>query len=458
LARSTQIELIAIDDESLTLDFIEAALAQPGLNISRFNNPLQGWDAIQQIHPDIVILDQVMPQMGGMELLGRIVEWDPTLDAVILSGEYSTELAVEAIQKGACDYLTKPIMPATLRERIDLLIAAAKKRRHTGRLEEELLDASKFGDMIGRSAPMLDVFALVRRIAPHFRSVLVSGPTGTGKELVARALHQMSPVRARPFVVCNCAAIVETLFESELFGHVRGSFTGATQDRAGHFESADGGTLFLDEIGEVPLKMQAKFLRALQNGEFQRVGSSLMRRVTVRVIAATNRDLRAMVRAQEFREDLFYRLSMLEIQLPPLSDRREDLPLLSRHFVEHFAKQTDKEVHGLTRRAQMILSRYSWPGNIRELENVIGHACMMTEKDLIDVGDLPEYVRSRNDSGEGQNRLTLEEVENRHVRYILEQTDGNKQLAAEILGISRATLYRFLSAKEDCAPTTRDAT
>jgi two-component system, NtrC family, response regulator HydG len=223
LALSTQIELFAIDDDPLMLDFIEGVLAQPGLHISRWNNPQQGWESLRQIHPDIVVLDQNIPELNGMELLGRIVEWDPTIEVVMLSGEYSTELAVKAIQKGACDYLTKPIMPVALRERLDLLIEAAKKRHHTGRLEGESLDASKFSDMIGRSVPMLDVFALVRRIAPHFRSVLVSGPTRTGNELVARALHQMSPVRAKPFVVCNCAAIVETLFESELFGHVRGS-------------------------------------------------------------------------------------------------------------------------------------------------------------------------------------------------------------------------------------------
>ena len=458
MALPAPVELVAIDDDPHVLDFVESALAQPGLNISRFGNALKGLEFICRARPDIVIVDQVMPEMEGMELLRRVVEWDPAIDVVLLSGEYSTELAVEAIQKGACDYLTKPITPAALRERINLLVAVARKRRRASPLELELLNACTFGGMIGRSAAMADVFALVRRIAPHFRSVLVTGATGTGKELAARALHEMSPVSARPFVVCNCAAIVETLFESEMFGHVRGAFTGATQDRAGLFEAADGGILFLDEIGEVPLKMQAKFLRALQSGDIQRVGSSATRRVNLRIVAATNRDLRAMVRAQEFREDLFYRISMLEIKLPPLTDRREDTPLLCRHFVGQFAKHMNKDVGGLTRRAQTVLSRYAWPGNVRELENVIGHACMMAETDLIDIGDLPERLRARHDQNEMRGGLTLEEVDNRHVRYILDQTGGNKQLAAEILGISRATLYRFLSTVEAALLSAESAT
>ena len=441
--------MVAIDNDPLLLDFIQEVLARPGVNLSRFEDALKGWEYIRRARPDIVILDQFMPAMDGMELLERIFDWDPTIDVILLSGDDSTQLAVEAIHKGACDYLTKPITPAALRERIDLLISTTQKSRRMGAVEGESAENSQFGEIVGRSAVMFDVFTLVRRIAPHYRSVLVTGATGTGKELVARAIHQVSPVSSKPFVVCNCAAIVETLFESELFGHVRGSFTGATQDRAGLFEAADGGTLFLDEIGEVPVRMQAKFLRALQSGEFQRVGSSVTRRVNVRVIAATNRNLREMVRNHEFREDLFYRLSMMEIHLPSLSERTGDLPLLCRHFIDRFAKQTNKDVRRLTRRAQTLLSRYTWPGNIRELENVIGHACMMADTELIDIGDLPEYVRAGNAVGESQDRLTLEEVETRHVRQILDQTGGNKQLAAEILGISRATLYRFLSAKDE---------
>jgi DNA-binding NtrC family response regulator len=390
-----------------------------------------------------------MPGINGMELLDRIVEWDSAIEVVLLSSEYSTERAVEAIRKGACDYLTKPISAAILRERIGTLIALSNTRIRTSQLSSEMLSTSRFGEMVGGSPPMLDVYSRIRRIGPHFRIALITGATGTGKELVARALHKYSPVNSKPFIVCNCAAIVETLFESELFGYVRGAFTGAMQDRAGFFEAADGGTLFMDEIGEIPLHLQSKLLRVLQNNEVQRVGSHALRKIDVRVVAATNRDLREMANKKVFREDLFFRLSMLEIKLPTLAERKEDLPLLQKFFLDLFAIQFGRSVKGLTRRAQSVLSRYFWPGNIRELQNVIGHGCMMATGDLIDLPDLPEYLHSRESAREGQGLLTLEEVEKRHVHSVLAQVGGNKLEAAEILGISRATIYRILSQKEE---------
>jgi DNA-binding NtrC family response regulator len=442
------VKLVTVDDDPLVLDFLQSALTQPELQISRSSDPAEAWELIRRVHPDIVVLDLVMPGMSGMELLERIVEWDPSIDVVLLSGEYSTERAVEAIQKGACDYLTKPISAGLLRERIGALIAVTHARIRTQRLADEMLDTSRFGEMVGGSPLMIEVYSRIRRISPHYRIALITGATGTGKELVARALHKASPVSNKPFVVCNCAAIVETLFESELFGYVRGAFTGAMQDRAGLFEAADGGTLFLDEIGEIPLHLQSKLLRVLQNNEIQRVGSHMLRKVDVRVIAATNRDLREMSAKKLFREDLFYRLSMLEIKLPTLAERKEDLPLLQSHFLEYFAAQLGQTVKGVTRRAQSVLSRYFWPGNIREFQNVIGHACVMAATDMIDIPDLPEYLHTRESSRDGQGLLTLEEVEKRHVHSILAQVGGNKQEAAEILGISRATIYRILSQKE----------
>jgi len=365
------ISLLAIDDDPGSLELIRYTLAQDGLEIITAVAPQQGLELILRLHPQIVLLDLRMPQMNGIELLERIIEADPGTDVILITAHQSIESAVEAIQKGAFDYLTKPLSLERLRGLVGKLVADARDRHRALQLDRQLLDAYQYEGMIGRSPLLLEVFARIRRVAPHFRTALITGTTGTGKELVARALHRRSPVASGPFAVCNCSAVVETLFESELFGYVKGAFTGATQDKIGLFEYAQGGTLFLDEIGDMPLATQAKLLRVLESREIQRVGSPAARKVDMRIVAATNRDLRAMVADKQFREDLYYRLSMVEIPLPPLADRKEDLPLLERYFVERFAAQYDKLIRGLTRRAQALLARYSWPGNVRELENVL---------------------------------------------------------------------------------------
>jgi len=443
------VRIVAVDSDAHTLEFLETALAGENTEVMCCETPDEGWETVRTIRPDIVILDHNLPCVTGMDLLTRIANWDPAINVILLSSEFNRDLAVEAIQKGSANFLTKPISFEELREKVQPLIEAAERRRPTGSLAPQLLKESRYCDIIGNSTAMIQTFAMIARIAPHFQSVLVTGPTGSGKELVARALHRMSPVKDKPLLICNCAAIVETLFESELFGHVRGSFTGATADRAGLFELADGGALFLDEFGELPLTTQAKFLRVLQNGEVQRVGSNRVRKVNVRVLAATHRDIPRMVREKQFREDLYYRLSMLEIRLPPLSERREDLPLLTRHFVELYSRRTGKEIQGVTRRVQTVFSRYHWPGNVRELENVLGYACIMTDGSVIDVHDLPERIRSSAGEDDQRGLLTLAEVERRHVRFVYEEVAGrNKLLAAEILGISRATLYRFLGEQQ----------
>ena len=394
-----------------------------------------------------------MPKLNGMEILERILAFAPMTDVVLMTGQYTTESAVEAIQKGASDYLPKPISVDKLRARIDKLADDARRAERALQLNIESAGLLSFEDMVGRSVQMLEVYTRVRRVAPHFRTALITGPTGTGKEMVAHALHRLSPATSGPFVVCNCSAIVETLLESELFGHLKGAFTGADKDKVGMFEYAHGGTLFLDEIGEMPVQMQAKLLRVLQNQEIQRVGSPATKRVDVRVVAATHRDLRSLVGKQHFREDLYYRLAMVEIKLPPLVERAEDLPLLERFFLEKFAKQYNKPVASLTRRAQIVLARHGWPGNVRELENVIGHACMMSDGSFIDVGDLPDYLGQPGDSTarpafDDDATLTLEELERRHARRVLDRVGGNKVRAAEVLGVSRTMLYRLLSGKE----------
>jgi DNA-binding NtrC family response regulator len=439
------LRLVVIDDDPKNLKFVNFILANAGLEIHTASEPQEGLDLIRRLRPQIVLTDLVMPGVQGMELLQKIVEFDPGIDVILMTGYYSTESAVEAVQKGAADYFPKPFSPEKLRQRIGLIVEEAKRRQRSSTLENELLENFQFEGIIGRSPLMLDLFSKIRRVAPHFRSVLITGPTGAGKELVAKALHQLSGSGKR-FVAVNCSSITESLAESELFGHVKGSFTGANQDKVGVFEYADGGTAMLDEIGEMPLQMQAKLLRVLQNHEVQRVGSPAVTKVDVRVVAATNRDLHEMSRQGKFREDLYFRLSAVELKVPSLAQRPEDLPLLERHFLKAFAAQYNKSVSGLTRRAQTVLARYRWPGNIRELQNVIEHACMMTESDVIDVRDLPERVQNQAAAADADYEvlMSIDQLERRHAQRVLDHVGGNKVRAAEVLGISRTHLYQLL--------------
>ncbi len=454
------ISLVIIDDNLGSLELLSTALAQDGVEILCASDPEDGLDLVFNRHPQIVITDLVMPKMSGMDILKRIVDFDPAIEVVLITSHYSTESAVEAIRKGAADYLNKPVSLPDLRARISTLLDDVRRQRQTLGLEDQMLVSAQFEGIVGRSPQMWEMFSRIRRVAPHFRAVLVNGETGTGKDLVASALHRLSPACSGHLVVLNCSTVVETLFESELFGHVRGAFTGANQDKIGLFEHANNGTLFLDEIGDMPLAMQAKLLRALQNQEVQRVGSLSARKVNVRVIAATHRDLRKAVAENLFREDLFYRLSMVEIRVPRLRERLNDLPLLVAHFVAVFAKQYGKEVSGLTRRAQILLASHSWPGNVRELENVIGHGCMMTFGELVDITDLPEYLRFQSElTTAGAERVTgrddtrylhcpdgthpivaLEEHEKRLLQGALAQADGNQSQAARSLRIGRDAL------------------
>ena len=395
-----KISIVIIDDNAASLELLSTALASDEVSVFTSEDPEEGIEIIFRERPQIVITDLVLPDTSGLEVLDRVVAFDPAIDVVVITAQDSSEAAVEAIRRGAADYLTKPVPIALLRDRISRLADDARRRHLAFSLDPEMVDAAHFEGMIGRSPALWEMFARIRRVAPHYRTVLIGGETGTGKELVAGALHRLSPVANGRFVVLNCSAVVEDLFESELFGHVRGAFTGAAQDKAGLFEHADKGTLFLDEIGDMPLSTQAKLLRVLQNQEVQRVGSLTARRVDVRVISATHRDLREAVAAKQFREDLYYRLTMVEIRTPALEAHMEDLPLLIRHFVARFTREYGKEIEGVTRRAHIVLARHTWPGNIRELENVIGHGCMMAPGSTVDIQDLPEYLRAPGRSSE----------------------------------------------------------
>lgn len=452
------LSLVAIDDDADSLALIKAALKQERLEILTATDPCAGLELVLRRRPEIVLLDLMMPKMNGMEVLERILDAVPETGVILITGHYSTDSAVEAIRKGACDYLTKPLSIAVLRERIGRLLDEALRRCQAVQLDSELLKTHQFEGIVGRSPLMLQVFDRIRRVAPHFRTALITGATGTGKELVAQALHKLSPASKSRFAVCNCSAVVETIFESELFGHVKGAFTGATQDKVGLFEYANGGTVFLDEIGDMPMDTQSKLLRVLESGEIQRVGSPSVRRVDVRIVSATNRDLDELMAKKQFREDLYYRLSTVEITLPRLAERKEDLPLLERHFIGQFAAQYNKVIRRLTPRAQVLLARYSWPGNVRELKSVLGSACMMAQGEAIDVSDLQENFRTRvaQKGAESEGWLTLAEMERRYIMSVLESVNGNKAQAAKILGIHRATIYRLLGEVEpERAPATQ---
>jgi DNA-binding NtrC family response regulator len=444
------LSLLIIDDNQGSLEMLSAALSQQGLEILTASTPEAGLELVYSHRPAIVLTDLVMPNMSGLDVLERIVEFDPAIEVILMTAHYSTESAVEAIRKGAADYLNKPVSIVALRERVGKLVDEASKRSRASQLEDELAANAEFEGIIGRSPLMTEMFSRIRRVAPHYRAMLITGPTGAGKDLIAQALHRLSPAASGRYVVLNCSAVVETLFESELFGHVKGSFTGATTDKAGLFEHAHGGTLFLDEIGDMPLATQAKLLRVLQNQEVQRVGSLTARKVDVRVIAATNHDLRVAIAEKRFREDLYYRLSMVEIEVPRLADRKEDLPLLERHFNSKFAAQYGKQIRGLSHRAQIALSLHSWPGNVRELENVIGHAAMMVQTDMIDVADLPPYMHGPHKASDtlaaaaaaptDSSVGTLEEQERLLIVRALEAAGGNQSQAARILHIGRDAL------------------
>jgi len=383
-----------------------------------------------------------MPGIDGMEALQRIRLRDPEARVIMITGDYSIESAIKAIQAGATDYICKPISPAKLRQIVRETREQVELTRRETTLEKQVAEVYCLEGMIGRSPRVLEVFDLVRRVAPHLRTAVITGETGTGKELVARALHKFSPRAQERMAVFNCSALVDTLAESQLFGHRKGSFTGAISDQAGIFEWADGGTVFLDEVGDLSAAAQSKLLRVLENEEVQKLGLPQSISVNVQVIAATSRDLNVEMKSNRFRPDLWYRLNMVQIQLPPLRERQDDILLLARHFLQEFALQYNKDVHKISRRAEAVLLAYSWPGNVRELQNVIGRGCMLTRTRILDVEDLPEEVRNQSMAGAASS-TTMEEAEKLAVVQALGE-NRNKALAARKLGISRARLYRLM--------------
>ena len=450
--------LLLVDDEAAIRTVISKIGERSGFEVLACSDGRQALDLMRTRPVDLALVDVRMPYVGGIEVLKALRRTVPHCHVILMSGSAAADTIVEAIRLGAMDYLTKPFDLQRLGQLFAEVRDAVRARAASGSP-----DRAEFHGLIGTSPAMADVFTLIRRLSPYARVALVTGETGTGKELVARALHQCGPRRTGKFVAINCSAVVETLFESELFGHVRGAFTGAVSDKAGLFEQAHGGTLFLDEIGELPLNMQAKLLRVLETGELLRVGALHPRTVDVRVIAATNRDLRTEVAARRFREDLLFRLNTIEIALPSLRERRSDIPALARVFAAHFAARTSTREKVLTPPVLHELSTRTWFGNVRELRNVIERACMVADGDAIGPEHLqaeisiptvaPQGPRSTANAGPdsraphaaaGDAGVPLVEMERACVIRVMEATNGNKRQAAAALGLSRRAFYRRL--------------
>jgi DNA-binding NtrC family response regulator len=399
----------------------------------------------------VVLVDSGDSLAAGLLVMKKIKKSDALIDILIGGEPAGQEAVLDIVNAGATDFIPKPFERDILQDVLRRISRKRELRRETLHLEKKLERKYVFQGLISRNPSMLEIFGLIENIAKYFSSALITGETGTGKEVVARALHGLSPYGGKPLVICDCASIPENLFESELFGYKRGAFTGADKDKRGMFEEADGGVIFLDEIAEVPVAVQAKLLRVLENHEFRPLGANENTAVEVRVLAATNRDLAEMVRAGTFREDLFHRLNKVTIDLPPLRERLEDIPLLVRHFLQAASRNFSKNVRGVSREVQKLFLKYGWPGNIRELANVLESAAMLCKKDFIDVANLPKYLRDYIPpqgaiafAGHG-HLSSLDDLEKDYIVYLLKVAKGNLRQTAKILGISRTTLYNKLA-------------
>ena len=439
--------LLVVDDDSHVRTLLAALGKRQGFDVLTCDNGLEGIEMLRRRHIDLMFLDLHMPDVNGLDVLKATQETSDSTHVALITGMASIDTAVQAVKLGAEDYLPKPLDLPRVTETMQAIRWQFETRTTIHKSDAALAEQLEFHGIIGRSPVMTELFDLIRRLAPHARSVLIRGETGSGKELVARAFHRLGPRRDKRFVTVNCSAIVETLFESELFGHVRGAFTGASDNKPGFFEAASGGTLFLDEVGELPATVQGKLLRVLETGELQRVGSVEGRRVDVRVVAATNRDLEKEVEGGGFRSDLYYRLNVVEIVVPPLRDRVEDIPYLTAAFLREYSAAFSKAIPGLTPNAETVLAQGAWPGNVRQLRNVIERACLLCEGHLLTERDLVGALGSGGASG---SRATDDAAppavppSKEQVSAALHGAGGNKVLASRRLGVSRRALYRLI--------------
>jgi DNA-binding NtrC family response regulator len=436
--------ILVVDDEEQMRDLLVKVLERKGYQVSVCGNGVDALAFLEREPADLVVTDVRMPGLSGMEALRAIKELNPDIVVIIMTAFGSIDQAVQAVKEGAYDYINKPFKIDEMLLTIEKALEERRLRHEVSTLRQELRTRYHFENLIGKSRAMQEIFGLIEQVAGSRSTVMVYGKSGTGKELVAKAIHYNSPRSTRAFVAVNCAAIPAELLESELFGHEKGSFTGAIATKIGKFELATGGSLFLDEVGSMRLDLQAKILRALQEREVERVGGTRTIKIDVRVIAATNRDLKKAVEEGTFREDLYYRLNVVPITLPDLKDRQEDIPLLANHFVQKFAQESNPAIREISKEAMAVLMSHAWPGNVRELENVIERAVTLGHGPAVLSTDLPTHLAG------GANPLeraltreaTLEDLERDYIAMILQRTKGHQIRAATILGIDRRTLYR----------------
>jgi len=445
---SDSVRVLVIDDEAAHAEVVAEALERKGYRCTIATSGPEGASKIEQEDFDIVITDLVMDEVDGMEILKKAKEEIADVEVIVISGHGTIKQAVSAMRAGAYNYLTKPLDLEELRTVVDKCAEQLRLARTNIQLRQQLDERFGFEGVVGNSPQMRRIITTLKQIAPTSATVLIEGETGTGKELVAKAIHYNSPRRNKPFKAINCAAFSETLIESELFGHEKGAFTGADRTRQGTFEYANGGTLFLDELGDMPMTTQIKLLRVIETGEIVRVGSNEPIKVNVRIISATNQDLEEQVREGKFRKDLYYRLKVVSIRLPPLRERREDIPLLVDYFIKELTKKHDKSVRGVTRDARRALMSYDWPGNVRQLRNVIESAIVVDTDGLIGEDDLegtdlmPASAVSEGDGAANLIGRPLDEVEKFYIEQALKLTGGNREEAAKMLGIGERTMYR----------------
>ncbi|MEC7428886.1 MAG: sigma-54 dependent transcriptional regulator [Planctomycetota bacterium] len=449
-----QPRLLVVDDQVSMTRWLCSDLQGRGFTTEASNSPEEIVDQLPQLNFDLVLTDVRMPRISGLELCREITARRPDIPVIVMTAFGDMEAAIEAMRAGAYDFITKPLEVDLLEIALQRAVDHRRLQMQLEKLEKQMQESSRAGVLVGESPIMLDLIGQIERAGPSGAAILITGESGTGKELVARALHDSSARKAKPFIAVNCAALPEALIESELFGHAKGAFTDARDARKGLFAQADGGTLFLDEIGDLPLNLQAKLLRVLEQQTIRPIGSDQEQAIDVRVLSATHQDLEAKVEREEFRQDLYYRLNVIEIEVPPLRARGNDVLLLAHTFLQQFAEKSGKAVVGIAEPAATKLLDYDWPGNVRELRNVLERAVAMTQYDRVIVDDLPARVQqfTRNEfvfgSEDPSNLVSLAELEQRYIVHVLQMVGNNRTRAARLLGLDRKTLYRKLKAQE----------